>query len=134
MTKIAIASTDGISIDEHFGRAGEFFIYEVEENGTYQLLERRKNMPYCPDGEAHSNAKATAELLSDVKVVLAGQIGPNAAGILESSGIISFALTGSIDKALRAYGKRSKLIKNITGSFSGNCRSSGCGCPGGCYE
>lgn len=31
--QVAIASTDGVNVNEHFGRAQRFFIYEVSENG-----------------------------------------------------------------------------------------------------
>lgn len=38
--KIAVASTDGLQIDETFGAAKSFLIYEVE-NGKYHRLEER---------------------------------------------------------------------------------------------
>ncbi len=30
MAKVAVTSTDGISINEHFGKSQEFLIYEVQ--------------------------------------------------------------------------------------------------------
>ena len=39
--KIAFATTDGVNVDEHFGRAGMFVIYELKDSG-YSFLETRK--------------------------------------------------------------------------------------------
>jgi len=39
--KIAIASTDGIYVDAHFGGASSFLIYEVNGDGSYENKEVR---------------------------------------------------------------------------------------------
>ena len=39
--KIAFATTDGTNVDEHFGRAGKFAIYELTMDG-YRLVEMRR--------------------------------------------------------------------------------------------
>jgi nitrogen fixation protein NifX len=39
--KIAFATTDGVHIDEHFGRAGTFAIYDMTREG-YTFVEQRK--------------------------------------------------------------------------------------------
>lgn len=39
--KIAIASSEQINIDLNFGGAKKFLIYEVKDNGSYNLLEIR---------------------------------------------------------------------------------------------
>lgn len=110
MSKIGIASTDGILINEHFGRAEEFWIYESNEGGTYQFLERRKKNA---DGSRDHQAN-TVQLLTDVEVVLATKIGPGAEQELRRAGIMALSVSGPIDKALIAYGKRGKFIKNFT--------------------
>ncbi len=38
MSKVAVASTDGISVDEHFGRSKEFLIYEVKKGELLNFL------------------------------------------------------------------------------------------------
>ena len=35
--KIAFATTDGINVDEHFGRAGSFAIYDLSQIGYHFL-------------------------------------------------------------------------------------------------
>ncbi len=39
--KVAFATTDGINVDEHFGRAGLFAVYELNEK-EYRFIELRK--------------------------------------------------------------------------------------------
>jgi nitrogen fixation protein NifX len=125
MSKVAVASTDGIFINEHFGRSKEFLIYEVDEKGEYKFLERRENIPHDPN-ESHGHiVTTTAELLADVEVVLVKQIGPGAEQELRNKGVIALSVNSSIEKALQAYGKRGKFIKN-------GIRRSGSGCQSSC--
>lgn len=39
--RIAVASRDGLQVDEHFGKASRFLLYEVDEDGTRFVEERR---------------------------------------------------------------------------------------------
>ena len=39
--KVAFATTDGINVDEHFGRAGIFSVYELTPE-DYRFVELRK--------------------------------------------------------------------------------------------
>ena len=39
--RVAAASSDGIVINQHFGRADIFYIYEVTGKGNYRFLETR---------------------------------------------------------------------------------------------
>ncbi|HWR42655.1 NifB/NifX family molybdenum-iron cluster-binding protein [Sporomusa sp.] len=131
MSRVAVASTDGISINEHFGRSKEFLIYEVEETGEYKFIERRENNAQSVhDGKDHTT---TARLLADVEVVLVSQIGPRAEQELRSHGVIALPVSGPIDKALKAYGKRGKFIRNNISRASDSCQPTTCGgCSHGC--
>ena len=42
--KIAIASSDGLTVNEHFGRAHCFRIYRLNDAG-YEFVELRENIP-----------------------------------------------------------------------------------------
>ncbi|HEY6007665.1 MAG TPA: NifB/NifX family molybdenum-iron cluster-binding protein [Geobacteraceae bacterium] len=136
MLKIAVATSDGQNIDEHFGRAKTFRIFEVEESGAFSLVEERKIIPHCPgDSVVAHAADATVEKLVGVDAVLVNRIGPGAAKSLEARGIRVFALSGPVDRALTAYGKRHKLIDaDISGVSTGFAPGGGgsCGCSGGC--
>jgi nitrogen fixation protein NifB len=133
MAKVAVTSTDGISINEHFGKSQEFLIYEVQETGDFEFVERRYN-DFHNASAAIGHQPVNAQLLADVEVVLTAQIGPGAEQELRNNGIIALTVKGSIEKALRTYGKRGKLLwNNIQGSI-GRCQPlgsfGGCSCSG----
>lgn len=125
MSKVAVASSDGVIIDEHFGRAKEFYIFEVFESGEYLLLERRQTIESVDNTAEHGHAKLSVELLQDVEAVLIAQIGPNASKMLESKGIRVFTVNITIEKALQTYGKKSRFIKNLSLNCSGCDTGSG---------
>ena len=130
MAKVAVSSTDGISINQHFGKSQEFLIYEVQDTGEYEFIERRSND--VPNSLATGHHGAKIQLISDVEVVLTAQIGPGAEQELRHQGIIALTVTGPIDKALHTYGKRAKFLRN---SISRSCRPGGlshCSCSQGC--
>ena len=131
MAKVAVATTDGITINEHFARASEFIVYDVSADGTYTQVEKITVKEL--DGEdPHELLDNTVKLLEGVETVLAAQIGPRAVKALQIRGIIGFGIGGSVDSALKSYAKRSKFVKNIVSNpVSGCSTSSGCGCSGG---
>ena len=107
MLKIAVATSDGVTIDVHFGQATSFHIFDVAEDGTYQLLEQRDIVPRTSDGHP---ASATIQQLTDMDVILSQRIGDGPVRELEERGIKAFSLDGLLDRALIAYGKRHKLF------------------------
>lgn len=82
MAKVAVASTDGVTINEHFGSAQEFLVYEVFDGGDFKFSERRTT----PEGQSghgnHGTAHLSASALEGVEAVLVSRIGPNATRIL----------------------------------------------------
>jgi nitrogen fixation protein NifB len=101
MSRVAVGSTDGVVIDEHFGKAEFFYIYEVDEYGGHDLIEKRF---------VQGGPQQVAEMLADVKVVLVKQLGPHAEEELRKRKIIGLKIEGSLERALNAYAKRGKLI------------------------
>ncbi|HEY3425950.1 MAG TPA: NifB/NifX family molybdenum-iron cluster-binding protein [Negativicutes bacterium] len=128
MSRVAIASTDGVEINEHFGRAKQFLIYEIDEAGAYKFLERRENI----FDDANDRHVATARLLADVEVVLVNKIGPVAEQELQRQGVMALTVSGSIEKALTAYAKRGKFIRNYVQRSVKGCQPVGScgGCAG----
>jgi predicted Fe-Mo cluster-binding NifX family protein len=45
----AVTSRGGVLVDQHFGQATDFYIYEATEAGP-RLRERRSSQKYCTDG------------------------------------------------------------------------------------
>lgn len=110
MAIIAVATSDGKNIDVHFGQATSFQIYDVALDGSYKHLEEREITPVGASGE-FSHAAATIEQLPDVDVVLVSRIGTGPTRALEGRGTRAFALSGPVDVALSAYGKKQRLFK-----------------------
>ncbi|MDR0886698.1 MAG: hypothetical protein LBN22_10180 [Clostridiales Family XIII bacterium] len=136
MTKIAIASTDGREINEHFGRARKFYVYEVDDDGN--ISETDVRIAPSKDGYEQDidHLDAAVSLIGDVKYVLSASIGPHAQKSLQKLGITGFAIQGEIENALRNFAKRRKIIENIAlcskydpepQEGRGGCGSGGCG-------
>jgi nitrogen fixation protein NifX len=90
--KIAFATTDGTNINEHFGRAGMFAVYEMTGSG-HRFLEMRKFADSMDksvtdtrdQGPLHDNAvQNKVDRLSDCKLVYLTEIGgPSAARLIK---------------------------------------------------
>lgn len=115
--KIAFATTDGINVDEHFGRAGMFAIYELTADG-YKLIELRR----FADGRdaAIEESKGMAEIhddmvqskvakLADCKIVFLTEIGGPSAARLVKKGLMPIKVKeiASIEESLQ------KLIETL---------------------
>ncbi len=99
--KIAVASSDGKFINEHFGRSKQFLIFEVEDTGEYRFLELRKNIPPCNSGEhGEDQMDKTILSLADCRIVLVSRIGPGAERKLQAKGIRSYSVPDFIEDAL----------------------------------
>lgn len=99
--KVAAASSDGIVINQHFGRADTFYIYEVAGAGNYRFLETRTVTPVCNGGN-HSDKELRENIskFKDCKYILVSRIGMGAANIVEQSGITPMELPGMMEESL----------------------------------
>ena len=62
--RVAVVSKDGSNVDEHFGKASRFLIYELESTGP-TLVEERTVQPFSDDVAGHSfNSDITASSIS----------------------------------------------------------------------
>lgn len=103
--KVAVVSSDGKVINQHFGKASRFLIFEVDD-GEIRFIEERANKPVCGSAEyGHSdNALSnTISLISDCKAVLCARIGGGAEQELRKSGISPVEAPYFIDEALEKY-------------------------------
>lgn len=48
--KIAVTTTDGINVNQHFGKAEDFYIYDLV-GGTATFLNKRNVQSYCETDE-----------------------------------------------------------------------------------
>ena len=95
--KVAFASTRGTTVDEHFGRAGAFAIYDITPKGaTFLELRRVSDSDLDTDvvvtrgmGDLHDAAVAAKiEKLSDAKIVYFTEIGGPSAAKLVRRGVM----------------------------------------------
>ncbi|NTW68158.1 MAG: nitrogen fixation protein NifX [Nitrospirae bacterium] len=94
--KVAFATTDGINIDEHFGRAGSFAIFDLSRTG-YQFTELRKFADGIDQavvgtreqGAVHDEVvQDKVDRLADCKIVFMTEIGGPSAARLVKKGIM----------------------------------------------
>lgn len=106
--KIAVASSDGIVVNNHFGKARQFYVYQVDSDEQIHFLEKRNVTPVCEGGN-HDDEKLKGNLqtIKDCKYLLVSRIGSGAAAIAESFGIESYEIPGIIEESV------DKLIKHI---------------------
>lgn len=102
MVKIAVASTDGKLINQHFGKADTFYILEIgDKNVKYKVAEIRKTKPVCAGGDhGEDDLAETVAKLADCSIVLVSRIGMRARIELETSGIEVFEAPGVIEEAV----------------------------------
>ncbi|MBO7636891.1 MAG: hypothetical protein J6S89_09960 [Paludibacteraceae bacterium] len=99
--RVAAASSDGgYTVDTHFGRATDFYIYQFFE-GDWVYVEKRSVKPVCQGG-GHSpiEMEKTIELFHDCQYITASRIGAGAASLMTQKGIVSMALPGDLIEAL----------------------------------
>jgi nitrogen fixation protein NifB len=88
--KMAIATSGGGVINQHFGHAKEFLVYEASEDGV-RFVTHRKTDLYCSGdetcGDGESVLAKTIKALADCEVVLCSKIGYEPWGMLEEAGI-----------------------------------------------
>lgn len=99
--RVAVASSDGKYINQHFGHARQFLIFELEPGADFRFLELRETNPPCDGGEHHDDKLNRAvRAVTDCQFLLVSHIGPGAAQLAKSKGVIPFAYPDFIDIAL----------------------------------
>jgi nitrogen fixation protein NifX len=108
--KVAFATTDGEQVDEHFGRAGMFAIYEITDKGSTFVEIRKfsdgmdKSVTDTKDlGPLHDDAvQNKVDRLADCKLIYLTEIGGPSAARLVKKGIMPMKVKEivSIESAL----------------------------------
>ena len=104
MSKIAVATSDGFEVNEHFGHAKFFRVYDLGES-EYTFLEVRDAVAACQHQLGHDTTRfdKIIELLSDCDALLVQKIGPGAAEYLIRKNVRVFEVSGSIDAVLKKF-------------------------------
>jgi nitrogen fixation protein NifB len=128
---VAVASQEGVLVNQHLGVADRLLIWEKSDDG-FRLVEDRP----CPSpGSGSSRWDDLASLLSDCRAVLTAAAGAAPRKALEAQGIAVCEMEGIIDDALETYwgnGDVEKLKARRQGLGSscgcGKVREPGTGC------
>jgi nitrogen fixation protein NifB len=102
--KIAVASKYGRLVDQHFGHASQFRIYQGDGQ-EFSLVEIRQVEQYCL-GSAEciteeNRREAVLEALQDCNAVLTMRIGNQAKERLRHKGVLSVEFCDSVENGLR---------------------------------
>lgn len=100
--KIAVASSDGERVDQHFGQAEHFLIFQMGKSGLefVELREKSKNPIY----DHEYRWKRGLEILKDCKVVFCRRIGDEPRQKLLENGIeVVESKNNTITNAITSY-------------------------------
>lgn len=106
---IAVASKSGSEIDQHFGHAERFLIYDCSAGKTRRVEEVtvEKYCSFDPENPMrHRQFDAIVAALQGCRAVVTAMIGEYPKQELEKAGIAAVVASGPIEEALRAaHGK-----------------------------
>jgi nitrogenase cofactor biosynthesis protein NifB len=110
----AVASKNGKLVDQHFGHAGEFYIYRWD-NGQVSFVEKRPVHKFCGGKSGcfdhDDKISAMVEVLEDCAAVISLRIGDAPRLALEDRGIRVFMTYNRIEDAVKAAVKQCKADK-----------------------
>lgn len=96
--RIAIASSDGESVNQHFGQAKSLLIYEIDAEDADFIEDREIKL--IPGEAAHSdgNMNIFAKALSDCSAIFVRRIGARSAQYLHARNIRTFEVDFSLNR------------------------------------
>ena len=105
----ALASSDGIVVNSHFGRAEKFYIYDIGGRSPI-FLEVREVSPVCEGGN-HDDRKLeeNIRLIADCRYLIVTRIGDRAYELAERSGIEAYEIGDFFEDAIERLKRFIKL-------------------------
>ena len=103
--KVAVVSSDGKVINQHFGKASRFLIFEVD-CGEIRFIEVRETIPLFGSadyGHADEALNKTMSLIADCEAVFCSRIGIGVEKELKINGIKPIEAPYLIHEALGIY-------------------------------
>ena len=104
--RIGLASIDRSYVDQHFGSARYWQIYDIDDTGTF--VETRKTKPTC-NGHCEGGFEAQLEVLNDCDALFVSRIGEGAALTMLQKGKRVFEAAGPVEEIVEAVVKQGLL-------------------------
>ncbi|WP_027185451.1 radical SAM protein [Desulfovibrio inopinatus] len=121
---IAVASMEGMLVNQHLGEASRFLIYGQDADKVVLLEERDAPKP----GGGGQRWYTLADTLKDCRAILVSGIGETPRAVLEEEGLTVVEMDGLIEQGLEAVygsGDISQLAKRRRGVSGGCCKGGG---------
>ena len=125
---VALASHEGMLINQHVGEASCFWVFEPQPGGPPALVETR-DAPEAGGGATRWHE--LAELLHDCKAVFTSAVGQTPRRILEQRGIRVVEAVGVASDAIAAWNATGQVPRGMQKLFQGcgkGCAGPGTGC------
>ncbi|WP_379130688.1 nitrogenase cofactor biosynthesis protein NifB [Paenibacillus sp. sgz500958] len=116
-TRIAVATRGGDKVNQHFGHATEFMIYDTD-GADVQLLGVRKIQAYCHgkadcNGDKNTTLQEICSILNDCRILLCSGIGDAPRASLNKAGILPLVRKGGIEEMILESVKYSSYFENM---------------------
>jgi nitrogen fixation protein NifB len=142
---VAVASMEGVLVNQHLGRATELLVYAAEEQGYRLVAERKAPEP----GLGDDRWEILAEVLKDCRAILVNAAGNKPVEFLKQQGVEVIEVDGLIEEGLEhvfhgtalrgkrlqrgcACGKATDAVEDemviVKKSCGGSCGGNGMGC------
>lgn len=119
---VAVATNEGLLVNQHLGEADSLSIFKQTPNG-FKFVESR---PTPPTGGGDARWLEMARMLSDCRAILVSGVGANPKTMLNSCKVHVVEMTGLIDEGLEGV-YNNKPIRSIAKPDAFKC---GSGCKG----
>lgn len=101
--RIAIATSDGKMVNEHFGHAKRFIIVDLSDEGNYLVSDVRECINACGSDDVNDRMNTVIDKIKDCEAVAVCRIGSSAIMRLKEKGIKAYVNPGFIEDVLKEY-------------------------------
>ena len=113
MGLIAIATSDGVTIEGRLDTPGSYDIYCFDDHREYTLKEQRSTQHHLRCRNHPVLPQEIALLLADVQLVLVTSVLRETELFLLTRGIMVVAVKGNVNEALEAYHRRGRFLDEL---------------------
>ncbi|QWU17217.1 nitrogen fixation protein NifB [Paenibacillus sophorae] len=116
-TRVAVASRGGDKVNQHFGHATEFMIFDTD-GAEVKLIGIRKIQAYCHgtadcNGDKGETLQEIISILSDCRILLSSGIGDAPRAVLNKAGVLPLVRKGGIQEAILESVKFGSYFENM---------------------